>query len=81
MIKLLYLTIDRTLLGAAAPGQSGSRCDGSEGILYIHQRSSITEASASDCLVSYPGNSLDGCLTPLLSCSRCILQPFPLFGL
>ena len=29
-----------------------------EGILYISQRSSITKASPSDCLVSYPGHRL-----------------------
>ena len=33
--------------------------------------------SASDCLVSYPGHSLGGCLTPLQRCSQCILQSQP----
>ena len=31
--------------------------DGSEGVLHIPQSSSITGASSSDCLVSYPGHS------------------------
>ena len=39
-------------------GQSGSGSDGKEGVLRIPQRPSITEASPSDCLVSYPGHSL-----------------------
>ena len=36
--------------------QSGS--DGHKGVLRIPQSSSITESSASDCLVSYKGHSL-----------------------
>ena len=47
---------------------------GNEGALRIPQSSSITETSPSDGLVSYPGHSLGGILTPLQSCSRCILQ-------
>ena len=42
------------------------------------QSSSIAGTSSSDCLVSYPGYSLGGGLTPLQSFSRCILQPQPL---
>ena len=42
------------------------------------QSSSITEASPSDCLVSYPGHSLGGLdLTHLQRSSLCILQPQP----
>ena len=47
--------MDRTLSGATTLDQSGPRCDGNEGVLCIPQSSSITEASPSDCLVSYPG--------------------------
>ena len=45
-------TIDRTLLGATTPGQSGPGSDGNEGVLCITQRFSITGTSISDCLVS-----------------------------
>ena len=40
----------------------------------IPQSSSITGASPSDCLVSYPDTHW-GNLTPLQGCSQCILQP------
>ena len=50
--------IDRTLSGASTPGQSGPGSDSYKGVLHISQSSSITEASSSDCLVSYLGNSL-----------------------
>ena len=50
--------MDRTLLDVTTPGQSGSGNDGNEGVLCIPQSSSITEASLSDCLVSYPRHSL-----------------------
>ena len=50
--------IDRTLSGASTPGQSGPRSDGNEGVLCILQSTEITEASPSDCLVSYPGHSV-----------------------
>ena len=66
--------INRTLSGATTPGQSGPDSDGNEGGLRIPQNSSITEASPSDCLVSY----LDTCcgsLTPQQRCSWFILQP------
>ena len=51
--------MDRTLSGATTPAHSGPESDGNEGVLYIPQSSSITEASLSDCLVSYPGYSLE----------------------
>ena len=47
--------IDRTIPGAATPGQSGLGSDGKEGVLRILQNSSITGALPSNCLMSYPG--------------------------
>ena len=37
-------------------GKSGPESDGNEEVLYIHQSFSITEASPSDYLISYPGH-------------------------
>ena len=65
------------LSGATTPGQSGPGSDGNEGVLCIPQSPSITGTSSSDCLVSLPGHSLGGVLTPLQRCSRCILQSQP----
>ena len=50
--------IDKTLSGATTPSQSGPGSNGNKGVLCIPQSSSITEASPSDCLVSYPGHLL-----------------------
>ena len=50
--------IDRTLLGATTPGQSGLGSDGNKRVLCIPQNSSITGTSPSDCFVSYAGHSL-----------------------
>ena len=50
--------IDRTLSGATSPDQSGPGSNGNERVLHIPQSSSITEASPSYCLVSYPEHSL-----------------------
>ena len=50
--------IDRTLLGATTPGQSGPGSNGNERQLHISQSSSITKASLSDCLESYLGHLL-----------------------
>ena len=50
--------IDMTLSGATTPGQSWPGSDGNEEVLCIPQSSSITVASPSYCLVSYPGHSL-----------------------
>ena len=50
--------IDRTLSPATTPGQSEPGSYSNEGILCIPQRSSITGASPSACLVSYTRNSL-----------------------
>ena len=68
--------IVRTLSGAITLGQSEPGSDGNEGGLCIRQKSSITQASPPNCLVSYPGHSLGG-LIALQRCSRCILQPQP----
>ena len=48
-----------TTLGQSRPGSNGN-----EGVLHIPKSTSITAASPSDCLVSYPGHLLGG-LTPL----------------
>ena len=50
--------IDWTLSSVTTPGQSGPGSDGNKGVFPIPQSPSITEASPSDCLVSYPGYSL-----------------------
>ena len=52
--------MDRALLGATTPGQSGPGSNGNEGVLCIPQSSSTAGTSPSDCLVSYPGHSLGG---------------------
>ena len=50
--------IDRILSNATTPGQSGPGSDGNKRVIYIPQSSNITEASPSDCLVSYQGYTL-----------------------
>ena len=60
--------IDRTISGATTPGQTGFGGDGIEGVHCISLSSSITEASPSDCLVSYLGHSLEE------SCSSAEMQ-------
>ena len=45
--------------------------NGNEGALHIPQISK-TGASLSVCLMSYPGHSFEGSLTPQQRCSRCI---------
>ena len=52
--------IDSTLSGPNTPSQSGPESDGNGGVLCILQNSSITVASPSDCLVSYPERLLAG---------------------
>ena len=69
-------TINRALSGSTTLGQSGSRSDGNEGVLWIPQRSSINRTSPSDCWVSYLGLSLEN-LTLLKRSSRCFLQSQP----
>ena len=51
--------IDRILSGTTTLSQSGHGSDGNKGILGIPQSSSITRASPSDCLVTYPGHMLE----------------------
>ena len=51
--------IDRAVLGATAPGQSGHGSNGNEGVLNIPQ-SSRAGATPSDGLMSSPGHSLVG---------------------
>ena len=50
--------MDRTLPGAATTGKKGPGGDGHEDVHRIPQILIITEASSSDCLVSYTGLSL-----------------------
>ena len=56
--------IDKTLSDAATLSQSGPGSDVNEGVLHIPQSPSITGASSSEGLVSYPKHSL-GSPTPL----------------
>ena len=81
-VKLFYLTIDRILSAATAPGQSEHGSNGNKGVLHIAQSSSIAVASPSDCLASYSEHSLGegGALPLCIDCSQCILQ-FQLTGL
>ena len=51
--------MDRTLPDVTTPSRSGSGSDRNEEVLCIPQSSSITGSSPSDCLVSYPGYSLE----------------------
>ena len=60
MLNISIWPIDRTLSSATTPGQSEPGSNGTEGVLLVLQSSSITEASPSDCLLSYPENSLEG---------------------
>ena len=50
--------MDRALSGATIPYQSGPGSDDNKEVLSIPQSSSITGASPSDRLVSYPEHSL-----------------------
>ena len=52
-------SLDRILSGATTPSQSEPGSDSNEGVAHIPQRSSITGASPSDCLVLYPGHLLE----------------------
>ena len=64
MSNLSILPIYKTLLAGTITGQSGSGFDGNEELLRFPQNSSITGASPSDFLVSYPGHSLERDLIP-----------------
>ena len=60
MSKSCIWPIDTGLSGATTPGQSGPGSNGNKGVLRIPQIYIITEASPSDCLVSYPRHILVG---------------------
>ena len=47
--------IDKTLSGPTTPGQGGAGSNNNERVLCFSQSSSITGASPSDYLMSYPG--------------------------
>ena len=51
--------IDRILSGVTTLDLSEAGSDSNEGALCIPQSSSLTEASQSDCLISYPEHSLE----------------------
>ena len=58
MLKSSIWPIDRTLSGAATPGQSRPRINGNKGVLSISQSSGITVAAWSYCLMSNSGHWL-----------------------
>ena len=65
--SLFYLTHNyRTLSGATTPGPSRLRGNGNQRVIYISQIS-MAGASLLDCLMSYPGYSLEGGVWPLCS--------------
>ena len=66
--------MDRALSGAIIPGQNESGSNGNGGVLCIPPSSSITVAPLSNCLVSYPSDSLVR-FTHMQRGSRCILLP------
>ena len=72
MLSRSIWPINRILIGATPPGQSGPGSDGNEGLRHI-PRSDKTEALPSDCLVSYL--SLAGSYLFTKIYSQCILQP------
>ena len=57
-LNISFWPIDRTLTGTSTQGHSGSGSNWNEGVLCISQSSSITEASTSNCFVSYLGHLL-----------------------
>ena len=78
MSKLRFSSIwliDRTLLGAPTPDQSGPKSEGNEGVLCLPQSSSITIASTLVCYGLYRTLvGAGGGLTPLQRSSWCMLQ-------
>ena len=58
--KYQFLLAQKNLTGVTTLSQSGPGNDGNEEVLGIPQSSSITGTSPSDCLVSYPGYSMQG---------------------
>ena len=83
MLNSSLWPINRTLLDATTPGHCGSRSDSNKGVLRIPQSSSITGASPSDCLISYPGHSLGECYpsAELQSMYFTVPADWPLVGL
>ena len=69
--------IDRILSGATTPGQSRTGSDGNERVLRIPKSSCITRTPPSDYCHIQGARCGGGGLTPLQSCSRCILQSQP----
>ena len=65
--------IHRTISCATTPDQRGRGGNCNEGELFIHQSSSITGASQTDCIMSYARHTFVG-LTPRKRCCQCILQ-------
>ena len=59
MSNIYICSIVRTLSSATTPGQSGPGNNGNEGVLLIPQ-SSMTGASLSDCIMSYPAHLFGG---------------------
>ena len=49
---------DRTLSGATTPGQSGLGGNGNKGVFHVPQSSCIIGTTPSDCIMSYPEQSL-----------------------
>ena len=58
MSKSFIESIDTTLSDATTPVLSGPGSDGNKEVFCISQSFRITEASPSDCLLSYPELSL-----------------------
>ena len=58
MSNIYILPKDKALSGASTVNQSGRGSNGNDGALQIPQIFSITGASPSDCLMSYPGHSV-----------------------
>ena len=71
-VKQFYLT-DRTLLGVTTTGQSGPGSNSNKKLLLHIPKAPVLLEPLSDYLVLYPGNLLEGGLTPLERCSWCIL--------
>ena len=70
--QTVLFDIDRALSGVTTLGKCGPGSGRN-----FPRSPSITGTSPSDCLVSYPGHSFVGGLTPLQTCNRCILLPQP----
>ena len=72
------LPTDRTLSGATTPGQSGPGCNGTEGVLRIPPKFQHFWDLTIRLFNVIPRKLVGwGGLTPLQTCSLCILQPQP----